>query len=79
MSSVSYDLLNVSGNLVLYRIAMDRNRIIQNFGKKKTVYYYFRQNFYAFQGGNIAKMTSHGFNNLYIVKGFNRKLKINIA
>lgn len=30
-------------------------------------------------GGNIAEMTSHGFNKLCIVKAFNRKMKIHIA
>ena len=29
--------------------------------------------------GNIAEMTSHGFNKLCIVKAFNRKMKIHIA
>ena len=28
-------------------------------------------------GGNIAKVTIHGFNNLCIVKGSNRKMEIN--
>lgn len=60
MSSIFNDLLNVSGNLVLYRIAMDKKQKYPKFWPKNKLYI-IRQNAYAFQGVNIAKMTSHAW------------------
>lgn len=39
----------------------------------------FLPKFLRLSRGNIAEMTSHGFNKLCIVKAFNRKMKIHIA
>ena len=81
MSSIFNDLLNVSGNLVLYRIAMDKKQKYPKFWPKNKLYIII----FAKMLMHFRELTSqkwqvmHGFNTLCIVKGLNRKMEIKIA